>query len=268
LTNTLAGGSPTWSPDGDRVLFHSGGQLETINADGSCEELVDAFAQAWSWQPIPGGLPIGDRRCAAASVRGEALSGGGALSLAVTISNQGTEPLSGIRLVASAPNGLSLSPVSSGCSVSRDRVICPVDRLGRGEIRQLIISGQPRRFSRDSRSITVLKAKLRVTADEQLLRTGRESDDVAVTARSCSPKDTGGGRIDGTRFRDQICGRRGRDLIHPGPERDVVEAGDGNDVIFARDNYADRISCGRGRDLVVADRIDHVGRDCERVFRR
>lgn len=189
LTNTLAGESPIWSPDGDRVLFESGGQLKTINADGSCEDLLEPFVQTSSWQPLPGRPPIGERRCAAVSVRGETLDGSGGSSIAVTIFNQGTKPLSRIRLVAFAPNGLSLSLDSDACSTRLGRVTCRVSRLERGEIRQLIISAHPRRFSRDSRSITVFDARLRVTAAEQLLRTGREADHVVVTARSCRPGD-------------------------------------------------------------------------------
>jgi hypothetical protein len=81
--------------------------------------------------------------------------------------------------------------------------------------------------------------------------------------------DPGRGRIDGTSSGDRICGRTGRDLIHPGPGLDFVEAGSGNDVIFAASDYEsrDKIFCGRGYDVVVADREDRVAKDCERVRR-
>jgi hypothetical protein len=39
-------------------------------------------------------------------------------------------------------------------------------------------------------------------------------------------------------------------------------------VVLARDGEADVISCGSERDTVVADRLDRVDRDCERVLRR
>ena len=79
--------------------------------------------------------------------------------------------------------------------------------------------------------------------------------------------DPGGGRIDGTASADQICGRRGADEIHPGYGKDYVTAGAGPDVIYARDGYRDLISCGRGRDRVIADRKDRVSRSCERLRR-
>jgi hypothetical protein len=93
-------------------------------------------------------------------------------------------------------------------------------------------------------------------------------------------------RLRGTPGRDRICGAPGNDMIHalggddvidggagadvifPGPGRDVVRGGPGNDTIHAADGERDVISCGPGRDRVVADRIDLVGRDCERVVRR
>jgi hypothetical protein len=40
-----------------------------------------------------------------------------------------------------------------------------------------------------------------------------------------------------------------------------------NDIIQARDGEVDTISCGPGRDRVVADADDQVARDCEVVER-
>ena len=38
--------------------------------------------------------------------------------------------------------------------------------------------------------------------------------------------------------------------------------------IAAADGTRDTVRCGKGRDRVVADRVDRVSRDCERVKRR
>jgi len=43
---------------------------------------------------------------------------------------------------------------------------------------------------------------------------------------------------------------------------------DGNDRISARDSTFDVVGCGRGRDVVIADRRDLVGADCELVSHR
>jgi hypothetical protein len=37
--------------------------------------------------------------------------------------------------------------------------------------------------------------------------------------------------------------------------------------VYARDGQRDVITCGRGVDLVIADRFDVVGRDCDFVRR-
>lgn len=47
---------------------------------------------------------------------------------------------------------------------------------------------------------------------------------------------------------------------------DVILAGAGNDRIHANDGHTDRVSCGRGRDEVWADRSDKLT-GCERVHR-
>jgi hypothetical protein len=67
---------------------------------------------------------------------------------------------------------------------------------------------------------------------------------------------------------DVLDGGSGNDTLVGGPGRDVLIGGPGDDVLLARDGQRDRIRCGPGRDRVIADRIDVVARDCERVVRR
>jgi Ca2+-binding RTX toxin-like protein len=66
---------------------------------------------------------------------------------------------------------------------------------------------------------------------------------------------------------DQLLGGGGSDRLMGGRGADVFLGGGGNDSISARDGRGERISCGPGRDTVVADRGDGVSRDCERVSR-
>ncbi|MBD0329806.1 MAG: hypothetical protein ICV64_06860 [Thermoleophilia bacterium] len=78
--------------------------------------------------------------------------------------------------------------------------------------------------------------------------------------------------LDGWEGSDLLVGGAGHDYIvavDPRGRRwtDGVLAGPGNDVVHARDRARDDIRCGPGRDHVVADRIDRVARDCERVER-
>jgi TolB protein len=282
----VADSSPTWSPDGDRLLFERarlGGpasDLYTMNADGSCEGLltpnVIGFGNAFgaSWQPVPGGAPIGEKRCHALSVETTLTDLVRFTSIYANVKNEGTEPLTNVMLTATPRNDLSLTDaraeVQGGrCSTANGRVTCWVPRLERGQTILFAMLGRPRRVGLDRRSRGVaLTSGFEVTASEELLSTHRESIRIFFQSARCSVRDSGAGRIDGTRFPDRICGRQGADRIYPGKGKDIVAAGAGNDVIFARDPNADRISCGPGQDLVMTDAKDRVARDCERVRRR
>jgi dipeptidyl aminopeptidase/acylaminoacyl peptidase len=93
--------------------------------------------------------------------------------------------------------------------------------------------------------------------------------------------------ISGGLARDHLDGGPGNDILIGGRSDDVVLGGDGNDRISTDDRGHDRvfggrgddliesgsgsrdvIVCGPGRDTVVADRLDRVARDCERVRRQ
>jgi hypothetical protein len=63
-------------------------------------------------------------------------------------------------------------------------------------------------------------------------------------------------------------GTPGRERIVGSPLGDVIEARAGNDVIDVRGGGTDTVHCGPGREVVYADRGDHIARDCERVSRR
>jgi Ca2+-binding RTX toxin-like protein len=64
---------------------------------------------------------------------------------------------------------------------------------------------------------------------------------------------------------DALDGGSGNDTLKPGSGRDLVLGGAGYDTIEARDGERDRIRCGTEDDVVLADRVDRVAADCERV---
>jgi Tol biopolymer transport system component len=85
----------------------------------------------------------------------------------------------------------------------------------------------------------------------------------------CShPGTPEGDRLRGTRADDRLCGLAGDDTLQGLTGRDGLYGGEGNDTLSARDGSFDVVGCGPGRDEVVADRVDLVGVDCERVSRR
>lgn len=119
-----------------------------------------------------------------------------------------------------------------------------------------VLSGSPR--------ADVISAK----GGHDVLRGGRGNDRLLG----------GGGRdrLFGGTGRDALIGGRGGDLLRGGagpdrlvggPGRDLLIGGPGRDRIVARDGRPDRVRCGRGRDIVVADAHDRVSRDCEIVRR-
>ncbi len=67
---------------------------------------------------------------------------------------------------------------------------------------------------------------------------------------------------------DVILGGPGRDSLIAGNGEDRVDGGRGKDwITVSGDGRVDRVRCGPGRDVVEADRVDRVARDCEKVKR-
>lgn len=119
---------------------------------------------------------------------------------------------------------------------------------------------------------------------------GKAGDDVLEgekgndRIRGGSGKDTMSGRsgndwmwggsgndvINGNRGNDHLYGGSGNDRIRGGFGKDVIRGGPGNDRIVSvgPKNEIDRISCGRGKDVVHANRRDRVTKSCEKVVRR
>jgi hypothetical protein len=75
-----------------------------------------------------------------------------------------------------------------------------------------------------------------------------------------------GDRVLGLGGADTLSGRRGADCLRGGRGRDALFGGAGRDTIRAADGTRDRVDCGRGRDLAIADPDDSVRR-CERLER-
>ena len=99
---------------------------------------------------------------------------------------------------------------------------------------------------------------------------GGSSSDV-ISAGSSADRvagDQGHDRINGNSGNDFIRGNSGNDRLAGSTGRDRIAGDSGNDRVNSRDGRRDQVSCGRGRDTVVADRFDRISRSCERVSRR
>jgi Tol biopolymer transport system component len=67
---------------------------------------------------------------------------------------------------------------------------------------------------------------------------------------------------------DVLEGDDGNDIVDGGSGVDKIKTGDGSDTIRASDGTVDSIDCGEGKDRVVADAFDRIGRSCEQVVTR
>lgn len=72
-------------------------------------------------------------------------------------------------------------------------------------------------------------------------------------------------RILGGTGADVLTGGAGGDRLTGGPGDDTIYAGPGPDRIHTRDDAADTVICGRGRDSLLFDTLDFPRPDCERL---
>jgi hypothetical protein len=75
--------------------------------------------------------------------------------------------------------------------------------------------------------------------------------------------------LQGNAGNDRLVGRSGPDLLVGGTGRDRLLGGPGADSVAAEADVArDSVGCGPGRDVVTAELVDRVARDCETVSRQ
>jgi len=87
-----------------------------------------------------------------------------------------------------------------------------------------------------------------------------------LAGNDCINGGRGKDRIAGGIDNDLIRGGGARDILKPGPGQDLAIGGRGRDKILSRDGEPDQITCGKGRDTVIADAEDDV-QGCETVHR-
>jgi Ca2+-binding RTX toxin-like protein len=108
---------------------------------------------------------------------------------------------------------------------------------------------------------------LRGTPGPDLLLGLRRSDRLlGLDGDDCLRGGSGSDLLKGGAGADRLSGGRAADQVNGGPGTDVIRGGARGDRIKARDGEADRVRCGRGIDLVLADGAD-VLRRCELVRR-
>jgi Tol biopolymer transport system component len=73
--------------------------------------------------------------------------------------------------------------------------------------------------------------------------------------------------VDGGPGDDVVIGGGGLDVLTGGPGRDVLVGDWAKDLVYARDGERDSVRCGDQIDIVYADVVDSVARDCDVVLR-
>ena len=291
----VGGGSgPTWWPDGARLFFLSSrtaadaaSTTYVMNADGTCEgrfaPLVPAPLQDPAWRP---GLTAAAGRLSCVDLRVDVLASTGYVGLRqsvvyhVSVENDGSLPATGVRLelIVPSPVTATANPALGTCGVGA-KVVCDLGPLAPGRETALEV------FARSPAAGTI-RIPVSVTADQAESDPSSNSRVAETIVLPCTVVGTeGNDAIYGTGKRDVICARPGWDRVNALGGNDTIKAGSGNDtvdagkgrdtvsgeggadVIVAQDGQRDVIDCGTESDLVVADRIDKVARDCERVMR-
>jgi Ca2+-binding RTX toxin-like protein len=106
--------------------------------------------------------------------------------------------------------------------------------------------------------------RVRGLAGDDRINGGRGTEDFGDDRLDGGPGDD---RLTGGEGYDTLTGRSGRDRLTGGPGRDRLSGGAGRDRLDVRDGERDTVRCGSERDRVIADSLDRVARDCEKVSR-
>jgi Ca2+-binding RTX toxin-like protein len=191
-----------------------------------------------------------------------------------------------VMLTITLPAGLQLAGTpayerGSGCS-GDPVVVCNLDFLEAGMSTRVLFSVRATAPGEQHIAVSITARETDANPADNSAILAITVPTASVTAHATQHAD----RLIGTRGRDLLSGLGGADTILGlagndlldggagndtlvgGPGRDTLLGRSGNDVLSVRDGQRDRVSCGPGRDRVLADRSDVVARDCEHVVRR
>jgi hypothetical protein len=289
--------TPTWSADGARLAYASGGRLYVVHADGSQKHryFAPAKASAPAWGPggqlaylANGNLWVGDEQWAQ-GVAGQPSWHGNQLAFARDDGIYAGTSRETVQRVAVAldPGPPVWSPDGSAIAYTAGTHVWAL-RLGGapGAISPRLGEFGPLSWSRQGDAVAYT-ARGAVRISYLSGKTVRLASTVGVGASfahhgdlvafsgshpGCAghasiriyedtthvPSLTGGCGIAGSSRADVIYGTA------EGGDR--IAAGAGNDVVHANNLHEDAVACGPGRDTVYADKTDRLS-GCERVHR-
>jgi Tol biopolymer transport system component len=280
------------SPDGTQITFsrcddevNHLDHIYVANADGSGAHAVTSGTASYDREPD--WQPTAPQFASAPSLGGKAVNNQTLSATAGSTPGGGATTLQFERCDAKGANcsaipGAAASGVRKAASTATYRLTSA--DLGHAiRVRQTQTNALGSTSAESSPTSAVVPSKGRCsnvfagTAKRDRIRGSRGSDRIAggrgndkllgLAGADCISGGAGNDTLNGGSGNDTLSGGPGRDRIVAGGGRNRVSGGSGNDTINVRNHRRDRVNCGKGRDRVVADRVDRL-RGCEKVTRR
>jgi hypothetical protein len=131
-----------------------------------------------------------------------------------------------------------------------------------------VTDADPLGVGRDCLNVTARSVECQGTGVVRITVSTGSADDVVDVGVPIPARVSGGPGNDvltGGGAADRLTGGTGDDVLDGGPGTDTILAGSGNDTIHALDGEVDKVNCGAGTDVVIADPFDVLSRNCEEL---